>query len=91
MPIDNEIPEKYLCSITGQIMIDPVMAADGYTYEREAIAKWLQAKDISPKTGAKLDDKKLTANFDKRSDILEFLQGRAELYYEDGAIYLPKS
>jgi hypothetical protein len=28
MPKDDPIPAKYLCSITGQVMIDPVMASD---------------------------------------------------------------
>ncbi len=88
MPKDNQIPAKYLCSITGQIMIDPVMAGDGYTYEREAIEQWLQTHDTSPRTNEKLDHKKLTANHDKRSDILDFLDSHPELY-EGDEIYLP--
>jgi hypothetical protein len=30
-------------------MIDPVIAADGYTYERESIDQWLKIHDTSPK------------------------------------------
>ncbi len=90
MPKDNKIPAKYLCSITGQIMIDPVIAADGHTYEREAIEQWLQAHNTSPKTNTKLRHKELTDNHDKRSDILEFLDNHPELYDGD-EIYLPKS
>lgn len=90
MPKDNQIPTKYLCSITSQIMIDPVMAADGYTYEREAIEQWLQTHDTSPRTNERLEHKKLTSNHDKRSDILEFLDSRFELY-EGDEIYLPKA
>jgi len=90
MPKDNQIPAKYLCSITSQIMIDPVMAADGYTYEREAIEQWLQAHDTSPRTNERLEHKKLTSNHDKRSDILEFLDSRPELY-EGDEVYLPKA
>ena len=89
MPKDNQIPAKYLCSITGQIMIDPVMAGDGYTYEREAIEQWLQTHDTSPRTNEKLDHKKLTANHDKRSEILEFLDKHPEIY-EGDEIYFPK-
>jgi len=70
-------------------MIDPVMAADGHTYEREAIEQWLQAHDTSPKTNAKLKHKELTDNHDKRSDILEFLGNHLDLYDGD-EIYLPK-
>lgn len=32
-------------------MHDPVIAADGYTYERMAIADWLEREVISPVTG----------------------------------------
>lgn len=50
MPKDNLIPENYRCVLTEKIMIDPVFAADGYTYEREAIQQWLQTHNMSPKT-----------------------------------------
>jgi ankyrin repeat protein len=90
MPKDNEISEKYLCSITSQVMIDPVIAADGHTYEREAIEKWLEAHDTSPKTNEALEDKKLRTNHDKRGSLLKFLDKHSELY--DGKeVYLPKS
>jgi hypothetical protein len=90
MPQDNKIPEKYCCSITHQVMIDPVIAADGYNYEREAITQWLQTHDTSPKTNEKLDHKNLTTNHDKRSDILDFLDSYPELYIGD-EVYLCKS
>lgn len=31
-------------------MVDPVIAADGYTYERTAILDWLQQHETSPMT-----------------------------------------
>jgi len=90
MPKDNQISEKYRCSITHQIMIDPVFAADGYTYEREAIEQWLQTHDTSPKTNIKLKHKDLTDNHDKRSDVLDFLDNHFELY-EGNEVYIPQS
>lgn len=90
MPESNPIPEKYFCSITDQVIIDPVITSDGHTYEREAIKKWLQAHDTSPKTNIRLKHKNLTPNHDKRSDILEFLGSRPELY-EGNEVYLPKA
>ena len=39
------------CSITQEIMNDPVVAEDGHTYEREALARWLSEKNSSPLTG----------------------------------------
>ncbi len=80
------IPGRYLCSITSQIMAEPVITADGHTYEREAIEAWLRENDTSPKTGRVLKHKELTPNWDKVSDLGEFLaenpalKGSAELY-----------
>ena len=37
--------------------------ADGQTYERLAIARWLQGNDTSPLTNAKLPHKNLVTNF----------------------------
>jgi len=39
------------CPISHEIMVDPVVAADGHTYEREALARWLSEKSSSPLTG----------------------------------------
>ena len=33
-------------------MLDPVVAADGHSYERASILMWLEAHDTSPLTGA---------------------------------------
>lgn len=38
------------CPITGLRMRDPVIGPDGYTYEREAIEKWIECNGASPKT-----------------------------------------
>ena len=35
-----EIPQNYICPITLDLMKDPVVAADGQSYEREAIMEW---------------------------------------------------
>ncbi len=32
-------------------MVEPVIAADGHTYEKAAIETWLQQHSISPVTG----------------------------------------
>ena len=35
---------RFVCSITGQLFIDPVVTEDGHTYEREAIEEWIHQK-----------------------------------------------
>jgi len=61
--IENYLEEKPIlsdhdivrCPITQDIMQNPVLCAlDGYTYEKEAILKWLIAKRNSPMTREKL-------------------------------------
>jgi SUMO ligase MMS21 Smc5/6 complex component len=38
--VDSEFDE-IICPITLKIMEDPVIAADGHTYERSAIQEWI--------------------------------------------------
>ena len=42
------------CPITQEIMNDPVIAADGQTYERKELARWLHVKNTSPMTGERM-------------------------------------
>lgn len=34
------VPAMFVCPITQDVMEEPVVAADGYTYERDAIQEW---------------------------------------------------
>jgi hypothetical protein len=43
-------------------MTDPVMCADGHSYERGAVAAWLARKGTSPCTGADLVSMRSVAN-----------------------------
>ena len=51
--------------------MDPVVAADGHTYERSAIARWLQTSDKSPMTGSVLFHKELVPNYGLLSSVQE--------------------
>ena len=62
----------FTCPITQEVMSDPVIAADGYTYDRSAISKWLMTKDTSPMTNARLPHKELTPNHALRSSIMQW-------------------
>ena len=56
MSINNDLClHAHQCPITHQRMIDPVIASDGYTYEREAVQKWLKTKSTSPMTNEPMD------------------------------------
>ena len=59
-----QIPQKFICPITKNIMYDPVIAFDGYNYERRAIESdsFLNAS--------------FTPNNELRKEILEYIQER---------------
>ena len=48
-----------ICPITKDVMQDPVLAADGYTYERLAIEAWMERSNTSPITNLPLDNNTL--------------------------------
>ena len=52
-------------------MRDPVIAADGHTYERAAMQSWLELHQTSPVTGATLAHRKLIPNVIIRGVILQ--------------------
>ncbi|KAI1280766.1 WD repeat, SAM and U-box domain-containing protein 1 [Halotydeus destructor] len=60
---DVSLPEELYCPITHEFMREPVVASDGYSYEKEAIKEWLTSgKMTSPMTNEPLADSKLIAN-----------------------------
>ena len=70
-----ETPDEYLCPITHELMRDPVIASDGYSYERSAIAAWLGSGGdlVSPMTNDPLLSPTLTTNRSLKLLIERFL------------------
>ena len=50
-----KIRNDFLCPITFELLRDPVVAGDGFSYERCAIEKWLRSNNTSPLTGNVMD------------------------------------
>ena len=42
------VSKHLLCAITEELMVDPVLAEDGRTYERTELKKWLVINSTSP-------------------------------------------
>jgi hypothetical protein len=57
------------CPITMEIMMDPVIAADGHSYERAAIERWFLTHRTSPMTGAVLTSRVVVPNHRLRTII----------------------
>jgi hypothetical protein len=59
---NDNVPNQLRCPITLGLMTDPVAAADGNTYERQALMDWFQTQNpgkaaTSPLTGAALSSR----------------------------------
>uniref|UniRef100_A0A2C9WRN7 RING-type E3 ubiquitin transferase n=3 Tax=Manihot esculenta TaxID=3983 RepID=A0A2C9WRN7_MANES len=68
-------PPYFICPIFQEVMQDPHVAADGFTYEAEALRGWLDSgHETSPMTNLKLAHTNLVPNHALRSAIQEWLQ-----------------
>jgi hypothetical protein len=91
----QEVKEKmegeniFCCSLSGGLFEFPVLALDGYTYEKEKIEQWIEVqldknevyvdrrgKWLSPKTGVLLPSTLLVPNFDIKSLMEEEIHKR---------------
>ncbi|KAF0934614.1 hypothetical protein E2562_025696 [Oryza meyeriana var. granulata] len=71
-------PSYFLCPILKEVMRDPQIAGDGFSYEAEAIREWLRSgRDTSPMTNLKLPRRELVPNHPLREAIHEWRLRRA--------------
>lgn len=54
--------QDFYCPITKHIFLNPVVADDGFTYEKDAIKEWFSNNDFSPVTGEILKNKNIIPN-----------------------------
>ena len=64
-------PQEFYCPITTEVMREPVLAADGRTYERDAIEQWLASNSTSPMTREPMESTKLLPNLALKTLIRE--------------------
>jgi len=69
----GSISEELVCSISHELMVDPVCTLDGATYERKEIETWFQENDSSPETNLRLDAKTLIPNKIAKNTIAKLL------------------
>ena len=67
-----DTPIDYICPIIQELMRDPVITADGHSYERAAIEEWLRDHNTSPVTGLVLDNTNLITNVRLKAIIDDF-------------------
>ena len=72
----GEVPDHMCCPILMDVMRDPVIAADGHTYEKVAIEQWFLKARTSPTTNEPLASLALLPNHAIRSAIAEEMERR---------------
>ena len=62
-----------------ELLRDPVVAADGHTYERQHIFEWLQKSNTSPMTNEPMDHQHLIPNLALRAVMDAYFGSRTEV------------
>jgi len=76
--------DEFRCPITYELMMDPVIAMDGNTYEKNAIEKWFKTNNTSPIFGGEIIEKKVIPNLNLKKLINDLiLEGGKGLYMVD--------
>lgn len=64
-----QCPDCFLCPISVELMVDPVICSDGFTYERGCIESWFRSSNLSPLTIEPLVNQTLIPNRALKSAI----------------------
>ncbi|CAH8385968.1 unnamed protein product [Eruca vesicaria subsp. sativa] len=65
-------PSHFLCPLLKDVMSEPCVAADGYTYDRRAIEEWMADHRTSPVTNLPLQNMNLLPNHSVYAAIVEW-------------------
>ncbi|XP_056850117.1 putative U-box domain-containing protein 53 isoform X1 [Raphanus sativus] len=65
-------PSHFLCPLLKDVMSEPCVAADGYTYDRRAIEEWMEDHRTSPVTNFPLQNTNLLPNHSVYAAIVEW-------------------
>ena len=80
-----DAPEVFVCPLTHELLTDPVVAARGYSYQRNAFEEWVAqccAKGLqltSPKTGARMESH-MFINHLLKHQVKGYIEARREAW-----------
>lgn len=74
-----DIPNEYFCPISKEIMLEPVVIRDGYTYEKKSIKEWFKYSNKSPITSKMVRNKIYLNNTSLRNMIREWIDKHKNL------------
>jgi hypothetical protein len=71
------VPSLFLCPLSQRVLTDPVVACDGFTYDRRAVQEWFEGgQRISPLTKQTLRSTATLPNHVVRCAVNEWLEWR---------------
>lgn len=73
------IPNEFFCPISKEIMLDPVVIRDGYTYEKKTINEWFKYSNKSPITSKIVKSNFFINNTSLRNMIREWIDKNKNL------------
>merc|ERR1712166_1179178 len=76
--MEADCPLEFRCPLTSACMVDPVMAADGFTYERSALKDWLSQRRTSPQNHQPLPHFNVYPNHEKKNQIAQWKADRED-------------
>mmetsp|Transcript_19250 Transcript_19250/g.36398 ORF Transcript_19250/g.36398 Transcript_19250/m.36398 type:complete len:206 (-) Transcript_19250:45-662(-) len=68
------VPQEFICPLTLDIMVEPLLSREGHNYDREAILSWVADNGTSPLTRAPLRPSQLLRNRALETKIGYFLE-----------------
>eukprot|EP00930_Biecheleria_cincta_P047837 TRINITY_DN33236_c0_g1_i1.p1 TRINITY_DN33236_c0_g1~~TRINITY_DN33236_c0_g1_i1.p1 ORF type:complete len:396 (+),score=79.84 TRINITY_DN33236_c0_g1_i1:49-1236(+) len=78
------VPPSFRCPISQEVMRDPVVTADGHTYERSSIEEWFrQGRRTSPLTNVSLPNRELLSNLALREAVGHYASGLRPLLRDE--------
>lgn len=72
---EEDVPDQFICPISRDVMVDPVITTAGHTYERAVIQEWLASHNIDPMAHIAIS-RTLIPNIALRQSIEKFLAKR---------------
>lgn len=70
----GKIPEELLCPLTNKLFVEPVKLNDEYTFEKQAILKWLQIFDVHPVLDKKIENKNIVKDYKTQSEVSDYFE-----------------
>lgn len=75
-------PNDLRCPITGEILLEPIIASDGHVYEKQALEAWLSEKNTSQMTREKIIKHDYNINIFYKNMIQKMISQYPELKNE---------